>query len=525
MTRAFREAQEYIEGIPKFVKKNTMEDTRAFYRKLSCPCEDSKVIHVAGTNGKGSVCAYLQSVLMQAGYKTGMFISPHLVDIRERIRVDGALISEEDFVTVFRQVREACGKDDRRVRNGESSGSAGRDKNDGSVRNGGNDGQEIVGRGIGIYRTTDADCGREKAEGYHPSYFEYLYFMAMLYFEKEKPDVIILETGLGGRLDATNSFPSPCISIITGISMDHTEYLGETLEEIAAEKAGIVKKGIPLVYFANNKKAAAVIEKSVKRAESVAFSVKPGEICLEKYDEKGIDFSYYSGYYKYSTFHLATKALYQMENAALSVRTLAVLGEQRKVDVTAEDLRRGLERTHWEGRMEEILPGIWLDGAHNPDGIRAFLESVGAHGVCGADMTAAFSEGIGAREACGRDMTAVFSEGRGTDETETGRILLYSALAEKACGEMAGQIAKAGLFEEIIVTRIESPRAAEAGELAALFGEDKAMVIEDLGEAFGYCLRRRAAGKRVYITGSLYLAGQVMALAGGAGNPAEQGRF
>lgn len=435
MIRAFQEAQEYINHIPKFVKKNTMEDTRAFYRRLSCPCQDRKVIHVAGTNGKGSVCAYLQSVLIKAGYKTGLFISPHLVDIRERIRLDGELISVEDFTAVFGQVREAC------------------DKKGGA--------------------------------SYHPSYFEYLYFMAMLYFEKQKPDIIILETGLGGRLDATNSFPSPCISIITGIGMDHTEYLGETLEEIAAEKAGIVKKGIPLVYFANNKKVSAVIEKSAKRAESGAFSVKPEEICLKKYDEKGIDFSYYSGYYKYSTFHLSTKALYQQENAALCIRALAVLGERNEVNVSGEDLLAGLADAHWEGRLEEVLPGVYLDGAHNPDGVKAFLESVKAD--------------------------RMWSE----EKTKMSHVLLYSSLAEKACGEMIGEIAASGLFEEIIVTKIESPRAAPVRELAALFGEKKVTVIEELREAFTYCLHQRAAGSKIYIAGSLYLAGEVMALVRG----------
>jgi len=429
MTQAFEEAQEYIGGIPKFVKKNTMRDTEAFYRKLSCPCKDSKVIHVAGTNGKGSVCAYLQSVLMEAGYRVGMFTSPHLVDIRERIRVDGRLISEEDFVKAFAQVRENCGTGGQRP-------------------------------------------------GYHPSYFEYLYFMAMLYFEKERPDFIILETGLGGRLDATNSFPSPCISIITEIGLDHTEYLGETLEAIAAEKAGIVKKGRPLVYFAKNKIISGVIEKSVKKADSKAFSVKPAEIHLKKCDEKGIDFSYYSGYYKYSTFHLSTRALYQQENAALCIRALEVLRERGIAEVFEGHLLRGLSRARWEGRMEEALPEVYLDGAHNVDGIRAFLESVRMDGSLG------------------------------------GRILLYSSLAEKACAEMAGEITKAGLFQEIVVTEIDSGRAAGAEKLAELFGEKKAAVIRDVKEAFGYCLHKKTAGMKVYITGSLYLIGQVKPLIG-----------
>ncbi|RKJ45463.1 bifunctional folylpolyglutamate synthase/dihydrofolate synthase [bacterium 1XD8-76] len=427
MTQAFEEARKYIDEIPKFVKKNTMEDTKAFYRKLSCPCEDTRVIHVAGTNGKGSVCAYLQSVLTEAGYRTGLFTSPHLVDIRERIRVDEEQIPEADFVEVFRRVRDACPKE----------------------------------------------------SGYHPSYFEYLYFMAMLYFEKKKPDFIILETGLGGRLDATNSFETPCISIIAEIGLDHTEYLGETLEQIAEEKAGIVKKGIPLVYFAKNKIVADVMEKSAKKADSKAFSVKPAEICLKNSGEKGIDFSYHSGYYKYSVFRLSTRALYQQENAALCIRALAVLEESGIVKVPEEDLRRGLEKTHWEGRMEEILPGVYVDGAHNPDGIEAFLQSVRADGA------------------------------------KDGRMLLYSSLEEKACGEMIRRIADAGLFEEIVVTKIDSPRAAMPSELARLFGETGTVVTEDTKEAFDYCLRRRRAEEKVYITGSLYLTGQIKALTEG----------
>lgn len=422
MMQAFLEAEQYIDGIPKFVKKNTMQDTKAFYRKLLCPCRKTKVIHVAGTNGKGSVCAYLQSVLMEAGYRTGMFTSPHLVDIRERIRVDHELISEEEFAEVFRQVRERCGS------------------------------------------------------GYHPSYFEYLYFMAMLYFEKKQPDFIILETGLGGRLDATNSFETPCICIITEIGLDHTEYLGETLSEIAAEKAGIVKRGIPFVYFAKNKTVSDVFEKTAKKAETEAFSVKPEEICLKNYDKKGIDFSYCSGYYKYSTFHLSGAALYQTENAALCIRALAVLGERRLAEISDEELRRGLKKARWEGRMEEVLPDVWVDGAHNADGMKAFLASVRA------------------------------------DKSGNGRILLYSSLAEKACGEMIGAIKNAGVFEEIVVTRIDSYRAADTAFLEKLFGERKVTVIEDVREAFRYCLCRRAEGRKVYAAGSLYLTGQIKAL-------------
>ncbi len=426
MTSAFLKAQEYIDNIPKFIKKNTMGDTCAFYDKLGAPGKGAKVIHVAGTNGKGSVCACLQSVLMEAGYRAGMFTSPHLVDIRERIRLDRDLISEEDFVRIFEKVKETL-----------------------------------------------------SASAYHPSYFEYLYFMAMLYFEEKAPDFIILETGLGGRLDATNSFPSPCISIITEIGLDHMEYLGETEEKIAAEKAGIVKKGIPLVYFAKNKTVADVLEKAAKRADSKAFAVKPSEIFLQKCDEKGIDFSYQSGYYEYSTFHLRTKAFYQQENAALCMKALSVLQEKGLVKLTEEFLRRGLEKMVWEGRMEEILPDVYLDGAHNIDGIRAFLTSV----------------------------RYIRKNSREREKTET--ILLYSTLADKSYQDVTEEILRAGIFDEIVLTQVRGARGLSVKKLSELFREKNPVIFEEAEEAFAYCLKRWKMGTKIYVTGSLYLIGQI----------------
>jgi len=425
----FQSAWEYINGIPKFVKKNTMQDTVSFYEKLGSPGKGAKVIHVAGTNGKGSVCAYLQSVLTEAGYRVGMFTSPHLVDIRERIRIDRELISEDDFRRMFAQVEKFI------------------------------DGEE---------------------RAYHPSYFEYLYFMAMLYFEEKKPDFVLLETGLGGRLDATNSYPSPVISIITEIGMDHMEYLGDTVEKIAEEKAGIVKKGVPLVYCAKKKTVSEIMEKFAKKAGCEAFPVRASEISLQKCNEKGIDFSYDCGYYEYSMFHLPKIALYQQENAALCIKALSVLQEKGEVKCTEEILRRGLEKAVWEGRMEEILPGFYVDGAHNADGMRAFIESV-------------------------KKQAEVSVKG-------SGRILLYSALSDKLYEEAVEEILGAGLFEEIIVAKLQDKRAADVEKIAELFGKEKVTVFRNVEEAFSFCLKKREEGYTVYAAGSLYLAGQIIGL-------------
>ncbi len=183
---AYAKATQYIDDIPRFAGKNTVEDTGRLLSLLVGNDMQSRIVHVAGTNGKGSVCAYLRSILMESGRSVGMFISPHLETMRERISINGEWISEEEFGHVFDKVKAGIGE-------------------------------------------------AEKQGLSHPSFFEYLFLMAMYYFYEKKPDIIILETGLGGRLDATNCIRKPAVCIITEIGYDHMQYLGDTLEEIATE--------------------------------------------------------------------------------------------------------------------------------------------------------------------------------------------------------------------------------------------------------------------------------------------------
>ena len=184
----YEEAVDYINEIPRFTTKNTMDDTRAFLHRLGDPDQSMRIIHVAGTNGKGSVCAYMRFILEAAGYRTAVFTSPHLTDIRERFVIDGEMVSEKAFLGAF----------------------------------------------LRIYDLLDAKTP-------HPTFFEYLFLMAMILFSESRPDFCILETGLGGRLDATNAVSRKELAVITRIGLDHTEYLGDTLEKIAAEKAGILQ--------------------------------------------------------------------------------------------------------------------------------------------------------------------------------------------------------------------------------------------------------------------------------------------
>ncbi|MGN0413791.1 MAG: bifunctional folylpolyglutamate synthase/dihydrofolate synthase [Lachnospiraceae bacterium] len=427
---SYKEAAAYLENIPKFIKKNTMQQTRDFYEYMGKPGSRSKVIHVAGTNGKGSVCCYLESVLRTCGYCVGTFTSPHLVTVRERMRIGGSeLIGEAEFTDIFLQVKEQIKK----------------------------------------YQET---C----SSSYHPSYFEYLYFMAMLFFERHRPDFIILETGLGGRLDATNSFPTPVLSILTRIGLDHTEYLGDTIPQIAAEKAGIIKAGADAVYLASERGVVEIMEDAVRKAHVSGHPVNPKKVILEKVHKKGIDFSYHTGYYKNDIFCLSTGALYQMENVALCVQASVILNQKEIAEISEEHLREGLLRASWAGRMEEIFPGVYLDGAHNGDGIRAFLETV-KHRPC------------------------------------TGkRVLLFSVVSDKDYRTMAEELVEAALFDKVVLAPLESSRRADMKQIADLFPVAEKQIFESVEEAFQESLREKGKEDQLYVAGSLYLVGQIKAM-------------
>lgn len=208
----YEETVERILEIPKFTTKNTLAHTREFLNRLGNPQNRFRVIHVAGSNGKGSVCAYIDSVLRMAGKKTGLFTSPHLVHLEERFALEGKPCSQQDFVHAADEV------------------------------------EQVV-------------LAMEQDGLPHPTFFEYVFAMGMVIFAHGQVEYAVVETGLGGRLDATNIVEHPLLTVITSISLEHTEILGNKLEEIAAEKAGILKWGVPVVYDASQPKAEIVIEK------------------------------------------------------------------------------------------------------------------------------------------------------------------------------------------------------------------------------------------------------------------------
>lgn len=434
-TFTYEEAAAYIEEIPKFTKKHTLEHTKTFLKRLGNPAADRKIVHVAGTNGKGSVCAYLQAILMAEGKRTGFFTSPHLVSVNERIRVDNIQIDNETFLKVFRKVLKIV--------------------------------RQMVEDGIE-----------------HPSYFEFLFGMGMTAFAETDVEYIILETGLGGRLDATNAIDNPALAIITSISLDHTAILGDTIEKIAGEKAGIIKPGVPVFFDGSSKKAAEVI-----KAKAAELGVSCREVTKNAYEiqevhRKYIAFSRRSAYDKDVIFQVPMCGCYQAMNAelALEVSEYLLAGEEIHMDRWKE----ALAELHWEGRMERVGAHITVDGAHNPGAMEAFVESVKA-----------------------------------LDESERGEmVLLFSAVSDKKYDQMIEYLCENLDVKAYVVTQIEDERGVPAEELADVFRRytDRPVYCKErLEDAVRTAMNERGETGEIYCLGSLYLVGMMKKLlAGGA---------
>lgn len=425
----FKEAEEYILGIPKFTKKNSMEASGLFYEFLGKPGNQKKIIHVAGTNGKGSVCAFLNQILVESGSSVGMFTSPHLVSMKERIRIHSAVVSEETFYQAFCSVMEAV--------------------------------------------STYNKANEEEKSFYHPTFFELLFFITMVIFHNSDVEYVILETGLGGRFDATNLITAPIVSVITKIGMDHMEYLGNEMEQIAFEKAGIIKEGCPVIYYYRNDIVKDVIEKRASCLHAPVNHVWQQDISLGNFRDKSIDFSFNSRYYGYVTLTVSGSALYQMQNAALAVEAMGMIDRGKRIPL--HKIIQAVSHMKWEGRMEEILPNVYLDGAHNEDGIDAFLESVQAGGT-------------------------------------KQNLLLFSVVKDKNYTSMIQKLAEKNLFETIAITQIPGDRGLSLQQMETIFKKytnQQIIQYKDPIEAFRTCVETKAKEGKLYVVGSLYLVGLI----------------
>ena len=421
--RSFDECVDYILNIPKFAAKNSVEDTGELLSKVYHGTK-AKIIHVAGTNGKGSTCAFMDSILRCSGYHVALFTSPHLVDIRERIVFDNEMISKEDFVSSFEAVW--------------------------------------------------AIATENKGEN-HPSFFEFIFLMAMHYFGQKQTDYIILETGLGGRLDATNCVSQKDLCVITRIGLDHTEYLGDTLTQIAGEKAGIIKKGVPVVFWDAGDETADVFKSRATKLGCRFFSTSLQDSRATVVTKEYIDFWTKSDYYGYDRLRIRMHATYQVANAALAVLACTVLEDSA---VNEHTIREGLLNAVWSGRMEQIAPGVFVDGAHNPNGIEAFLASV-------------------------KDI-----------ECEGKRFLLFSVVSDKQYDRMIELIHDSHLFDTVYLSLIDSYRGLNIDALSEAFAkyDDMKVVIEKSPQkALRDLVNVKNECDYVFVAGSLYLVGSIKA--------------
>jgi dihydrofolate synthase/folylpolyglutamate synthase len=394
----YREALSWLYGTQRFGIKLGLENVQRLLRELELPGKNQRIIHVAGTNGKGSVCAMIDSICRAQGYRTGLFTSPHLVSYRERIRVNGEMMGEEEVAESLSGIRAAI---------------------------------------------TDWDP--------HPTFFEITTALALDHFKKRDCELVVLETGLGGRLDATNA-ATPIVSVLTPIGYDHQAWLGNTLEEIAAEKAGIIKPRIPVVSAQQKPAAEKVIRACAAECEApLEFASEP-----------------------YATTSLSLAGAHQKQNAALAIAALRSAG----IAIDEDAIGRGLANVEWPARFQRWDERTIIDGAHNPAGARVLAET--------------WRELFGDERA-----TIILAMLRDKDVTGIWRAL-------------------APIARRIILPSIRTERALAPGDAVQAVSSITPSLQYSLAASVTAALESaRTTPERILITGSLHFAGEALATLGG----------
>ncbi|MBE6380085.1 MAG: bifunctional folylpolyglutamate synthase/dihydrofolate synthase [Lentisphaerae bacterium] len=412
------QAVEWLTTLHRFGIKLGLEQTRKLAALCSSPEKELKFIHLAGTNGKGSTGAMLESALRNSGFVTGFYSSPHLISPCERFRVNGRAIDPDEFARSAEVVRQAAGK--------------------------------------------------MRESGASVTYFEATTVMAMLIFLEHKCDYVIWETGMGGRLDSTN-IVTPEVSVITNIALDHEKFLGSSIAEIAAEKAGIIKPGVPVVCGSLPEAARNVIRQRAGECGSVFTEVQTGRIdAVAQVRENFQSFSFEN-----ENIELSLNGPMQQRNSALAITVLKTL------NLWNERARAGLKQTRWPGRMELLCDcRIMLDGGHNPDGLTALSETL-------------------RKLYPGKKFHWIF--GAFADKDFTGGLQVIAPLAESLGAVSFAEEARLSAAPEDICVK------------AAGMGIGETFVIDDLPAYLDEIKQRERGEVPVVIAGSLYLAGEVLA--------------
>ena len=387
--------------------KQTLASMRILLKKLNNPEKRLRCIHVAGTNGKGSVCAMLNSILSNDSYKVGMYTSPHLKKFNERIRINDKLISDKDIVKYYLRVKK--------------------------------------------YATNQ-------------TFFEITTAMAFLYFKEKKVDFAIIETGLGGRLDSTNVI-TPLISIITNVGVEHTEYLGNTLEKIAYEKAGIIKKNVPVVT-ASEGIALATIKKISNNRNSKLIIINRNKIKIY-YNKNYMSFDINS----YKNLKLDNlKGSFQIENAVIAIKSLEILKNNYSLKINKKNIIDGLKNAKWPGRFQFISKNILIDSAHNPRGFEILVKEL---------KNLKFQRLI---------LVVGFSDDK--DIKTISRIIGSSA-------------------NKVIITKSDSIKAEKPKIIKRYFNKN-ALIIETPKEALKYAKKIASKDDLVLVAGSIFLVGELL---------------
>ena len=419
----YRQAVEFVESSSIVRERYGLEKLQQALHLLGDPHHHTEFVHIAGTNGKGSTAAMTASVLQTAGYRTGLYTSPHLMRYNERMQIDGVPISDEDFVEAASQVQRVC----------------------------------------------------EQLGGV-PIVFEVLTLMALWYFAQQRCDIVVLEVGIGGLLDSTNVIPSPKVAIITQLGMDHTETLGNTLEEIAAQKGGIVKEGTPTVMALQEPSAVAVVQQICDKyhaplalADPERLRVLDASVAGQTLEDR-----------EYGKLKLPLAGEHQRKNAANVLEAVAMLRTQG-YRISDADVREGIAKTVWPARFERLstAPDFILDGGHNPQCLHA--------------ATAALREYYPGQKV----------------------VFLVGMMADKDTDHMLAEMAS--IAKSFVCIRPDSPRAMQPQLLAQQLTERFHLPACACGSVReGIAEATRQAGKEgvVCALGSLYLAGEVRAAFG-----------
>jgi len=403
--------------------KYGLERITTLLAALGSPERLPRIVHVAGTNGKGSVCAMIESGLRAAGFHTGLFTSPHLVEPTERIRIGGCPVTAAAFSAAFDRVH-ACA-------------------------------EHLLNQG-----TID----------YHPTYFETVTAMAFLLFQEQKTETVVLEVGLGGRLDATNAV-HPELCVITPVDFDHEALLGKSLEAIAGEKAGILKAGVPAVFAAQRPEARETLDRRAAELKiGVTHAQEQWRVDQVQLSAQGSVFTVHGSAEMRIQCPLAGE--HQVSNAVTAVAALHRLGIARSA------IERGIATARWPGRLDRVSdsPEIILDGAHNPAGARALAAHI-------------------QRFYADRHV-----------------VLIYGAMRDKAVEEITGILFPHA--DEVIATALRQTRAVDPETIRALAAHPHLRTARDLAAALDLA-RAGDPDRAIFITGSLFLVGEAMALLNG----------